>query len=57
MMRATLFLSRKMVDKKPGPRFKGIARRLFIRMHRNVTDATEFFAHSSQSHRGARWAH
>ena len=42
-MRAALFLSRKMVDNKPGRRFKGIERPLFIGMHRNVTDATEIF--------------
>ncbi|HYA65792.1 MAG TPA: KUP/HAK/KT family potassium transporter, partial [Burkholderiaceae bacterium] len=43
MMRTTFFLSRETVDNKPGPRLKGIARRLFIWMHRNATDATEFF--------------
>jgi len=43
MMRAPFFLSRKMVDNKPGRRFNGIERRLFIWMHRHVTNATEFF--------------
>ncbi|HXW66062.1 MAG TPA: hypothetical protein VEK74_13330 [Burkholderiaceae bacterium] len=43
LMRATFFLSRKMVDNKLGQRFKGIERRLFIWMPRNVTDATEIF--------------
>ncbi|HYA65877.1 MAG TPA: potassium transporter Kup, partial [Burkholderiaceae bacterium] len=43
MMRTTFFLSRETVARKPGRSFEGIARRLFAWMHRNATDATEFF--------------
>ncbi|HYB49887.1 MAG TPA: potassium transporter Kup [Burkholderiaceae bacterium] len=43
MMRTTFFLSRETVERKPGRRLQGVARRLFTWMHRNATDATEFF--------------
>ncbi|HXY05330.1 MAG TPA: potassium transporter Kup [Burkholderiaceae bacterium] len=43
MMRTTFFLSRETVERKRGHGLKGLARRLFTWMHRNATDATEFF--------------
>ncbi|SPE34916.1 putative potassium transport system protein kup 1 [Burkholderiales bacterium] len=43
MMRTTFFLSRETVELAPGRRLHGFARRLFTWMHRNATDATEFF--------------
>jgi len=43
MMRTTFFLSRETVDAARGLGLRHIARRLFASMHRNATDATEFF--------------
>lgn len=44
MMRTTFFLSRETVDvPRRARRFSGGGRRLFSWMHRNATDATEFF--------------
>jgi len=43
MMRTTFFLSRETIDAARGLRLRQIARRLFASMHRNATDATEFF--------------
>jgi KUP system potassium uptake protein len=44
MMRTTFFLSRETVDvARRSRRFQAIERRLFSWMHRNATDATEFF--------------
>ncbi len=43
MMRTTFFLSRETVEAARGRRHVGLARRLFVWMHRNATDATEFF--------------
>jgi len=44
MMRTTFFVSRETVGvARRGRRFQGLERRLFAWMHRNATDATEFF--------------
>ena len=43
MMRTTFFLSRETVEAAKGRRSHMLARRLFVWMHRNATDATEFF--------------
>jgi len=43
MMQTTFFLSRETIETARGRRIKGIGRRLFAWMHRNATDATEFF--------------
>jgi KUP system potassium uptake protein len=43
MMRTTFFLSRETVGCASGKRMLGLAHRLFAWMHRNATDATEFF--------------
>ncbi len=43
MMRTTFFLSRETVGVVHGRGIQGFARRLFSWMHRNATDATEFF--------------
>jgi len=43
MMRTTFFLSRETVEARRGQGSQGQARRLFCWMHRNATDATEFF--------------
>ena len=43
MMRTTFFLSRETVGIAPHSRTETLARRLFAWMHRNATDATEFF--------------
>jgi KUP system potassium uptake protein len=43
MMRTTFFLSRETVGVGRGRGGQGLARRLFAWMHRNATDATEFF--------------
>jgi KUP system potassium uptake protein len=43
MMRTTFFLSRETVGIAPHSRTGTLARRLFAWMHRNATDATEFF--------------
>jgi KUP system potassium uptake protein len=43
MMRTTFFLSRETVEAARGRRHHSLARRLFVWMHRNATDATEFF--------------
>jgi KUP system potassium uptake protein len=43
MMRTTFFLSRETVETAKGKRMQRFARRLFAWMHRNATDATEFF--------------
>jgi KUP system potassium uptake protein len=43
MMRTTFFLSRETVGIGEREGIKGIGRRLFAWMHRNATDATEFF--------------
>ncbi len=43
MMRTTFFLSRETVEAAPDRRHHVLARRLFVWMHRNATDATEFF--------------
>jgi KUP system potassium uptake protein len=43
MMRTTFFLSRETVEAKRGRSLQGLARRVFSWMHRNATDATEFF--------------
>jgi KUP system potassium uptake protein len=43
MMRTTFFLSRETVGVGLRHRLHGIGRRLFAWMHRNATDATEFF--------------
>jgi KUP system potassium uptake protein len=42
-MRTTFFLSRETVDSARGGGVAGLPRRLFVWMHRNATDATEFF--------------
>jgi KUP system potassium uptake protein len=43
MMRTTFFLSRETVEAARGRRHRSLSRRLFASMHRNATDATEFF--------------
>jgi len=43
MMRTTFFLSRETVEAARGRGWRGLARRVFSWMHRNATDATEFF--------------
>jgi KUP system potassium uptake protein len=43
MMRTTFFLSRETVGVGTRRRLHGLGRRLFAWMHRNATDATEFF--------------
>ncbi len=43
MMRTTFFLSRETVDTGAKRGLRNLARRIFIWMHRNATDATEFF--------------
>jgi KUP system potassium uptake protein len=43
MMRTTFFLSRETVEAAHGHGLRSARRRIFVWMHRNATDATEFF--------------